>query len=100
MLPCRTGRGSHRNRIAHRWRYGYRRVTAELLARGMLANHKRVLRIMLDDNLLTVHRDWLRPADSDQSLRAARIYLNLPNRMALSGPNQLWLAAASAGGHW
>jgi hypothetical protein len=66
----------------------------------MLANHKRVLRIMLDDNLLTVHRDWLRPADSDQSLRAARIYLNLPNRMALSGPNQLWLAAASAGGHW
>jgi putative transposase len=78
--------------IAHRWRYGYRRVTAELRARGMLVNHKRVLRIMLDDNLLAVHREWLRSADSDRSLRAARIYLNLPNRMALSGPNQLWVA--------
>jgi putative transposase len=45
--------------IAHRCRYGYRRVTAELRARGMLVNHKRVLRIMLDDNLLAVHREWL-----------------------------------------
>jgi putative transposase len=78
--------------IAHRWRYGYRRVTAELRAKGMLANHKRVLRIMVDDNLLAVHRDCLRASDSDQSLRGARIHLNLPNRMVLSGPNQLWVA--------
>jgi len=49
--------------IGHRWRYGYRRVTAELRAQGMIVNHKRIARIMREDNLLTVQRDWLRPAD-------------------------------------
>jgi integrase len=32
--------------LEHRRRYGYRRVSAELRRRGMLANHKRVARIM------------------------------------------------------
>jgi len=76
--------------IQHRWRYGYRRVTAELRARGMIVNHKRITRIMGEDNLLTVRKDWFQPID--RSLRAARIYLNLANRMTLLGPNQLWIA--------
>ena len=29
--------------VAHRRRYGYRRITAELRRRGMLVNHKRVV---------------------------------------------------------
>jgi len=61
--------------IEHRWRYGYRRVTAELRARGMLANHKRVVRIMSEDNLLVVYRNWHRPPD--HWVGVARIYLNL-----------------------
>ena len=77
--------------IEHRWRYGYRRVTAELRARGMLANHKRVARIMSEDNLLAVYRNWHRPPPY-HSVGVARIYLNLPRRLALSGPNQLWAA--------
>ena len=40
--------------MQHRRRYGYRRITAELRRRGMLANHKRVARIMREDNLLAV----------------------------------------------
>ena len=40
--------------LEHRRRYGYRRVSAELRRRGMLANHKRVLRIMREDNLLAL----------------------------------------------
>jgi len=40
--------------LEHRRRYGYRRVTAELRRRGMLVNHKRVARLMREDNLLTV----------------------------------------------
>ena len=40
--------------VKHRRRYGYRRVTAELRRRGMLVNHKRVARIMREDNLLAV----------------------------------------------
>ena len=40
--------------VEHRRRYGYRRITAELRRRGLLVNHKRVARIMREDNLLAV----------------------------------------------
>ena len=76
--------------IQHRWRYGYRRVTVELRTQGMVANHKRIARIMREDNLLTVREQWLRPPG--HSLRVARVHLNLAGRMTLSGPNQLWAA--------
>jgi putative transposase len=76
--------------MEHRWRYGYRRVREELRARGWIVNHKRVARIMQEDNLLAVRQEWFQPAD--HSLRVTRIYLNLANRMTLSGPNQLWVA--------
>jgi len=38
--------------LEHRRRYGYRRIMAELHRRGMPVNHKRVARIMREDNLL------------------------------------------------
>jgi putative transposase len=38
--------------LAHRRRYGYRRVTRELRSRGWLVNHKRMARLMSQDNLL------------------------------------------------
>lgn len=40
--------------MEHRQRYGYRRISAELRRRGMAVNHKRVARIMREDNLLAV----------------------------------------------
>ena len=46
--------------IQHRWRYGYRRVTAELRVQGMVANRKGIARIMREDNLLAVHEEWFR----------------------------------------
>ena len=46
--------------LEHRWRYGYRRMTAELRRQGMLVNHKRVARIMRDDNLIAATREWPR----------------------------------------
>lgn len=76
--------------IRHRWRYGYRRVTAELRAQGMAANHKRVARIMREDNLFLIREQWLRAPE--HSLRVQRVHLNLAGRMTLSGPNQLWAA--------
>src|SRR6266852_2350944 len=76
--------------LEHRWRYGYRRVTAELRAQGMLVNHKRIARIMREDNLLDVRQEWFRPVE--RLLRGSRIYLNLASRMTLLGPNQLWAA--------
>jgi putative transposase len=76
--------------IEHKGRYGYRRITAELRRRGMLVNHKRVLRMQREDNLLAVQpRAFLVTTDSDHGLE---VYLNLASRMKLTGINQLWVA--------
>jgi putative transposase len=76
--------------VEHRRRYGYRRISAELRRRGMLVNHKRVARIMREDNLLAVQpRQFVVTTDSDHQLE---VYLNLASRMKLTGVDQLWLA--------
>jgi putative transposase len=76
--------------LEHRRRYGYRRVSAELRRRGMLANHKRVARIMREDNLLAVQpRQFVVTTDSTHELE---VYLNLAYRMKLTGIDQLWVA--------
>jgi putative transposase len=73
--------------LERRRRYGYRRITAELRQRGMLVNHKRVARMMRNDNLLTVrHHELLRAAEPSVDLE---IYLNLASRLKVGGPNQL-----------
>jgi putative transposase len=75
---------------AHKRRYGYRRVSAELRRRGMLVNHKRVARLMREDNLLAVQpKSFVFSTDSDHQLE---VYLNLAKRMNLTGVNQLWVA--------
>jgi putative transposase len=76
--------------VEHRRRYGYRRIAAELRRRGMLVNHKRVARMMREDNLLGVQpRAFVVTTDSDHKLE---VYLNLAGRMKLTGVNQLWVA--------
>jgi transposase InsO family protein len=56
----------------------------------MLVNHKRVLRIIREDNLLAVQpRAFVVTTDSDHEFE---IYLNLASRMKLTGMNQLWVA--------
>jgi transposase InsO family protein len=56
----------------------------------MCVNHKRIARIMRDDNLLAFRRERL--LDFEDNGRGVKIYLNLPNRMEVSCPNQLWIA--------
>lgn len=76
--------------LEHRRRYGYRRVTAELRRRGLRVNHKRVARLMREDNLLAVQpRAFVATTTSDPTLE---VYLNLATRMKLTGTNQLWVA--------
>ena len=76
--------------LEHRRRYGYRRVTAELRRRGILVNHKRVARIMRQDNLLAAQpKQFITTTDSKHNLE---IYLNLARRMKLTGVDQLWVA--------
>jgi transposase InsO family protein len=76
--------------IEHRRRYGYRRVTAELRRRGLLVNHKRVARLMREDNLLAVQpRAFVVTTDSKHEFE---VYVNLASRMKVTGINQLWVA--------
>jgi putative transposase len=74
----------------HKRRYGYRRVSVELRRRGLVVNHKRVARLMREDNLLAVQpKSFVTTTDSDHQLE---VYLNLASRMELTGINQLWVA--------
>ena len=74
----------------HKRRYGYRRVSAELRRRGMLVNHKRVARLMREDNLLAVQpKSFVVTTDAKHELA---VYLNLASRMKLTGIDQLWIA--------
>ena len=76
--------------LAHRRRYGYRRITAELRRRGLLVNHKRVARLMREDNLLAIQpRAFVVTTDAQHDLE---VYLNLASRLTLTGINQLWVA--------
>ncbi len=76
--------------LEHRRRYGYRRITAELHRRGMEVNHKRVVRIMREDNLLAIQPK--RFVVTTNSNHKFEVYLNLASRMKLTGINQLWVA--------
>jgi putative transposase len=78
-------------RIALEWPcYGWRRVTAELRRRGWKVNHKRVRRIMREDNLLCLRRrKFVLTTDSKHSLP---VYPNLAGEMVLTGIDQLWVA--------
>ena len=76
--------------LEHRRRYGYRRVTAELRRRGLLVNHKRVARLMREDNLLAVQpRAFVVTTDSKHEFE---VYLNLASKLKLTSINQLWVA--------
>jgi len=78
-------------RIALEWPcYGWRRVRVELRRRGWKVNHKRVRRIMREDNLLCLRRrKFVLTTDSKHSLP---VYPNLAREMVLTGIDQLWVA--------
>jgi len=76
--------------LAHR-HYGYRRVTAELRREGWAVNHKRVLRIAREDNLLCLRRRAFVPPTT-QSDHRYKIYPNLAKRLEPMALNQLWVA--------
>jgi transposase InsO family protein len=68
--------------------YGYRRITMELNRRGFAVNHKRVLRLMRQDNLLCLRRkSFVVTTDSRHNLP---VYPNLARDITPDGVNQLW----------
>jgi len=76
--------------VAHHRRRGYRMLTALLRREGQQVNHKRVLRLMREDNLLSLRRKkYVFTTDSAHTLP---IYPNLARHVKLTAPNQLWIS--------
>lgn len=90
----REAEGELRDRIqriclAHR-SYGYRRVRAALRKQGFPVNHKKVRRLMREDNLLAVRRrKWVATTDSRHQLA---VFPNLAPWIEPDGSDQLWVA--------
>jgi hypothetical protein len=70
--------------------YGWPRMTAELRRRGWVVNHKRVYRLMRQDNLLCLRRRrFVVTTDSGHGLP---VYPNVARTLTLTGLDQLWVA--------
>ena len=71
--------------------YGYRRIAAQMRREGWAVNHKRVLRLMRQDNLLCLRKRSFVPVTTD-SCHGWRVVPNLTRHMVLTGLDQLWVA--------
>ncbi len=71
--------------------YGYRRIAALLRREGWQVNHKCVLRIMREDNLLCLRSRPFVPRTTN-SKHGWRVVPNLAKGMILNGVDQLWVA--------
>jgi putative transposase len=71
--------------------YGYRRITKELQIKGFNVNHKKVLKIMKEENITCRRKKRFTPVTT-QSNHSYRIYPNLAKDLIVTGLNQLWIA--------
>jgi len=71
-------------------RYGYRRVTKQLQRQGWTVNHKRVLRMMRENDLICrVRRRGVRTTDSDHSYS---VFPNLIKDLFIVSVNEVWVS--------
>ena len=71
-------------------RYGYRRVTHQLRHEGWAVNHKKVLRLMRESDLLChVKRKWVKTTDSHHHFPR---YPNLIKGLIINRLNQVWIS--------
>jgi len=71
--------------------YGYRRITQSLRREGFCINHKRVLRILREDNLLCLRKKSFVPVTTQSSHRYPA-WPNLAKRLIPMTTDQLWVA--------
>jgi putative transposase len=76
--------------VAHHRQRGYRILTALLRREGQVVNHKRVLRLMREDNLLSLRRK--KYVFTTNSRHHYPVYPNLARHLTLTALNQLWVA--------
>lgn len=78
-------------RIALRYpAYGRPRIAAELKRQGWEANHKRVGRILREDNLLCIRKQKFQV--TTDSTHKHPVYKNLTRDVKPTKPNQIWVA--------
>jgi transposase InsO family protein len=65
--------------------YGYRRITHALRAQGWEVNHKRVARLMREDNLLAIRKRRFVPLTTDSG-HDFEVALNLARRLIRKRP--------------
>jgi putative transposase len=71
-------------------RYGYRRVTRALHRQGLRVNHKRVLRVMRQNDLLCrPRRRWVKTTQSDHRYP---VFPNVIRNLVSTSIDQVWLA--------
>jgi len=70
--------------------YGYRRVTYDLRRRGYTVNHKKVLRLMREENHLCIRSR--RKIRTTMSFHGLPVYPNIAKEMVLTNINQLWVS--------
>ena len=71
-------------------RYGYRRLHRQLERDGVMANEKRIRRIMREYGLLPeIKRAYVQTTDSAHGFG---IYPNLVQDREIDGPNEVWVA--------
>lgn len=71
--------------------YGYRRMTYALRAQGWEVNHKRVARLMREDNLLAIRKRRFVPLTTD-SRHTFEVAINVARRFHPTAIDQLWVA--------
>jgi transposase InsO family protein len=76
--------------LAHR-PYGYRRLAVMLRLEGFAVNHKRVLRMMREDNLLCLRRRPFVPMTTT-SAASWPVVPNLVRGLQPTAPDQIWVA--------
>jgi transposase InsO family protein len=76
--------------LSHR-HYGYRRLGVLLRQEGFAVNHKRVLRLMREDNLLCLRRRAFVPVTT-QSGHGWAVVPNRVRDLQPTGPDQIWVA--------
>ncbi len=72
-------------------RYGYRRIAEQLRREGIVANRKRVLRLMREDNLLCLRARPFVPVTTNSN-HGWRVVPNLARSLDLTELDQLWVA--------
>jgi putative transposase len=77
--------------LANNRHRGYRLVTFQLHQQNMIVNHKRVLRLMRQDNLLCLRKRAFAPPTT-ASNHGWPVVPNLAGDMLVSGLDQLWVA--------